>query len=518
MKINCCKEDNSIYFYILLTFTLVAILFTNPFLRYPYDMIHHLIHIDRYSEITEIPSGRWIWHFFWAKFFIFFEIPNNEIFLRAKIIHILQTYIAFFSVYYFSKVVIRNIFIEIESNVLKYLSFWSVIVWFTIFATFSMYYQLTWNMWYSVNYQITLPLFWYITGLTLVLLLENLSWKIKLIFIVQILLISRFILQAHSMEYLYYLMYIFIFSIVYFDKVIYVIKKYYYIIIPVILSIVFFAKKYQPDNSEIMNYLSINKLPTLFSEISTHGKYVVDELNRATACINELMYIILIIGIIAMVIFIIKKQNYSTKFINLRVFIFVLLTSLFVLIPIYEYSAGLFALITRDNVVHRIYFSSSIFVLLPIFIYYILSIKGTKTTPLKINITILMVLLFVFLYSRYYTDTKVYYKNIISVKNSFIERNVGFNLSKEQIDTIEEQIRYYERNKKSDDELFFYARADISFVIKYIFGHNVYWEGRRSNPDFIDKYNNHLKNELQSDYEVILFKTPKGFPDYEPYK
>ena len=61
----------------------------------------------------------------------------------------------------------------------------------------------------------------------------------------------------------------------------------------------------------------------------------------------------------------------------------------------------------------------------------------------------------------------------------------------------------------------YYARADIAFVIKYIFHKNVYWEGRSRNPDYIKMYEKNMKTK---EFKHILFETPKGFPAYRPYE
>ncbi len=511
-RVNFFSKD--INFYYLMAICLVAIIFTHPFLRYPYDIFYHLIQIDKYYETNSLPVGRDLWHFLWAKFFYIFGIQNNEILLRAKIIHVIQTYIAFLSVYYFSNVVIRNLFKNIDKSILRYLSFWAVLIWISIFATFSMYYHLVWNLWYSVNYQVTLPLFWYITALTLVLFLEDTSLKKKIFFIVQILVISRFILQVHSMEYVYYLMYMFTFAIINIDKTWYFLKKYFYIFIPIIMIVVYFAKQYQPEKSKIFNYLDFGKLPLLYQKIIQEGGILVSGSNRAFASINELMYLILFIGVIVTTIVI---KNRVKNEIDFRNFIFILVTSLFVLIPLYEFSGGLLGIITRENVVNRLYYSSSLFVLLPVFVYYLnyLLFKG-KINIFNINFIMIVLLSCTYVYSKYNIyGTQNYYKNVKSIKNSFFERKIGFNLSKEQIDMIGEKLKEYEINNNSGKPEYYYARADISFVIKYIYRKNVYWEDRRANPDYINIYNGKNKN---NEFQLILFETPKGFPDYEPYK
>ena len=282
MNLKILFENTQRNFYFLLTLGLITILFTHPFLKYPFDMFTHLIRIDKYYEVTDIPKGREIWHFFWAKFFHFFSIPNSEIFLRAKIIHVLQTYIAFFSVFFFSKVVIRNIFKEIDKTILNYLSLWSVIIWFSIFATYSENYQQVWNLWYSVNYQITLPLFWYITALTVIYIFRrNIYYKKNIFYYSNT---FDFKINLTSAFYgIFILSYVsFIFGIVYLDKIYYFFKKYFYIAIPIILTIIYFIKNYQPEKSKIFNYLDINKLSLLYHDIMTQGNDLISSgLNRA---------------------------------------------------------------------------------------------------------------------------------------------------------------------------------------------------------------------------------------------
>ncbi len=107
-----------------------------------------------------------------------------------------------------------------------------------------------------------------------------------------------------------------------------------------------------------------------------------------------------------------------------------------------------------------------------------------------------------------------YYKNIKSIKNSFNERKVGFTLSQDQIDTVGELILKYEQNNYTHRKIKFYVRADIAFVIKYIYHKEVYWEGRSRNPDYGKIYE---KNKNHKDYENILFEIPQGFPIYRPY-
>ena len=526
-------------FYVFMSLGLLAVLLSFPFLRYPYDMIYHLMVIDDfYVQLTHpiqkmvgiwtndiyfmIPSGgyesiefarpRFLWHYIWAYLFYLFDIDSTQMFLRAKIIHVIQTYISLFSIYYFSKVVIRNTFKTINSLTVKWLSFWSVVIWLTIYATFSAAYHQVWLMWYSVNYQITLPLFWYMLGLTLVLLLEETSWKTRVFFALQIVLLSRFMLQVHSMEFLYYLMHLSVFGLVFIDKIYLLAKRYLYIVLPVVLAMVYMAKHYQPEKSQIFNYLSIEKLPELYDKIMQQGLYLINGYNRAFSSVNELMVFIGVLGGLFLLyqLYLNMYKRIDTH-INIRMLIYITLTSLFVLIPLYQFSGGLFSMITKTMVVNRLYYSASLFVLLPMITYYVLQKYNFKYT----HIFILSSLILVTVFSRY-TDTMHhnYYKNIQSIKNSFYERKVGFNLSSKQIEEIGERLKNDKANNITGSPICYYARADIAFVIKYIFHKNVYWKGRRRNPNYIKMYEKHKRDK---NFKHILFETPKGFPHYTPY-
>lgn len=536
---NLFIKRNILYYGVIF----IVILLSYPFLRYPFDIYHHLIMIDEFSKAltilpdlsisnsrlwinngtlgigtvvngTEIiPDDSYVWHYIWAKIFIFMHIENLQIFFRARVIHITQIIIALFSVYYFSHVILRNFFKKIDSTSIKWLSFWSTIIWLSIYATFSAGYHQIWIMWYSVNNQITLPLFWYIIALTFVLFLENTTIKKKLFFIFQILILSKFILQTHSMEFMYYLMHILVFTLVYIDKVYLLIKKYFYLFIPLVGSIVYFIKYYQPEKSKIFDYMSIEKIPQLYEKIMQEGNVLLSGYNRAAASINELMYVIGMIGIIftSYSIFVYIKDK--KVIIDIRMALFIFITSLFVLIPLYQFSGGLFAMITKTMVVNRLYYSSSIFVLLPIIIYAILQNKVKKI--IYIHLMMACILLGTFIYSRYdIGHTQNYYKNIQSIKNSFYERRVGFNLSQKQINRIGLELQLNEKKNKYSRKIFYYARADIAFVIKYIYHKEVYWKGRRANPDYVKEYN---KNKNNKDYLQILFEVPKDFPPYVPY-
>ena len=477
-------------------------------MRYPYDMWAHLITIDNNFDYTSIQEGRRVWHLLWREIFEFIGVAREDILLRAKIIHVSQTLISFGSIYLFSLVVVRNLYSTVISLHHHYMAYWSTIIWFSIFATFSTFYHHTWIMWYSISYQITLPLFFYITALTLILFLEKTTILKKVLYIIQVVVLSLFILKVHSMEYFYYLLYMTVLLIVFSKETFRVVKRYFYIFIPLLILFIMFTNSYHSDESRVVTYLSNFQFIKLYHLIIYEGDILIGGLNRADASINELMYIILFFtSIMTISLF----QKHLT--ISLKVYIFILVTSLFILIPLFSFSAGLASSFTKISVVNRIYYSSSLFILLPISIYYIASYH--RRTLVLFNISILFILLATIFYSKNYSSKNTYYANIQSLKQSIFRKKVAFNLSKEEIDIIGKELKIYQKDTNKTKTTLFWARADIAVVLKYIYQENVFWRGRRATLS-IKKFNDYCSTLNPEENRCIVFTTPKGFPEYKP--
>jgi len=508
-------RNKEIFFYFLLLATLGAIFFTYPFLRFPYDIWDHLIAIDDFN-LSEVQGARDIWHAFWRNLFSALSIEESDILLRARIIHITQTLFSFFTVYFFSRVAIRQIFKEISPLALRYMAYWSTLIWFSIFATFSVHYHHVWILWYSVNYQITLPLFWYITALTIIILFEHHSWKLKLFYGFQIVVISRFILQAHSMEYLYYLMYLMVLFIVYIRELIPVLKKYYYLLIPLAILAAFFSQRYLVEDSQLFTYLRTYNFSGLYRTVMAQGNTLVEWANRADAAVNELMKAALFGGSAMLIVLMLRKAKGEDQDINRRMFLFIFLTSLFLCIPLYTLTAGLAAVVTKIGAVNRFYYSASLFLLLPISAYYFITLVDKKERLLSLNIAILTILLSTLIYSKHLSSTHNYAKNIHSLRQCFNEGEVGFNLSNEQIKAIGRMLERYKSQYHNGKEILFYARPDIAAVLKFIYREKVYWIGRRGNPS-IGHFQRYMLTLDPERTRGIIFETPNGFPGYTPY-
>lgn|GEM_PF-1171040 len=520
-------QNNNRNFYFLLLITFIFILFSHPFLKYPYDMWRDLVFIDDVYRINKVVYKRELWYLFWADVFHLSSI--EDFFIRARIIHIVQTAICLFSVFFFSRVLIRNIFKDINNIHLNYLSYWSALVWLTIYATFSMVTHQVWVMWYSINYQIALAFFWYITALTLILVVEEKAWPIKLFYCTQIVLFSYIMLSIHPMELVYYFMYLFLIGIVFFDKIIHFIRVKYCVVLPVLFvgiasQYIFFTYyfKYKDRLPPIIKIIKNDGLTTLYEVVIKNGLDLISGLNRSFASINELMIVIFFIGLVLSVDIIRRHLLKKVYKINIRLLIFTIISTLFVVIPLFQFSAGLASVIFFNEVVHRIYYSSSLYVLLPVGVYYFLINYNHKVSLSKINISIISIVIVTTLYSRFFSESHNYYKNVMSLVDSYDQRKVGFQLSPDNIKTIGVLLNNYEREiPKNGKSIIYFARSDISFVLKYIYKRDVYqklsWNGQNNLKTF-KQFADYSKDPKVLKTKIpFIFRIPPSFPRYIPY-
>ena len=479
-------------------------------------MFTHLQWIDEQSGASSMPETRYIWHYVWAQVFNLLNVERTEIFLRAYIIHYVQSISSFLMLFYFSKVFIRNLFTHISPLSLNYLGYWSTIIWFTVFANVSGYYQQVWILWYSVNYQISLPLTLLLTGLTISLVFEDDSKKVKTITAVFIIVLSYIILRLHAMEFIYYLMYMTVLMVIYMDKILLLWKKYIFFSLPATLFFIYsflefleHIKTYAYRQSPIFNYLSFKKFPQFLEKVSSEGNIVVWHYNKVYYILNELIYLSLLFITILLLLVIIRHYKKYSDNINMRFVVFLLLTSLFIMIPVFQYTAGIASLLTYATVSYRFYYSALLFLAVPSFVFYLVSIFKIKNV-LILNVILFTVLLGTFYYSKYNIEHhQNYYRNIISIKDALNSKKIGFNLSKENIATIGQKLKYYESLNITGKPKYYYARDDIAFVVKFIYQKPVFY-ARRGTLDYTKSYREHNNKK----YYPVLFEVPENFPVY----
>ncbi len=519
LKFKSFLLDERYSFYLLLFLTVGIIFFTNPFLIYPYDVYTHLEWMDNQDIGKSQPLPRETWHYTWATIFNILHINKSEIFLRVYIIHFVQVITIFFAIFYTSKIIIRNLFInilDVEKNVLAY---WSTIIWFTMFATYSTNHIQVWILWYSVNYQITLPLSLLTMALSISLVLEDSSIKKKIIYTLVITFLSYIIAKVHAMEYIYYLMYMLLLILIYIDKILKVWKKYIYYSVPLTLLLsvlVYQFIEYLKVSAHrvpiIFKYLSLEKIPELIKEIDTRGSTLINYYSRYYASINELIVVSLVLVFFLLFIVIYRQIRNYKSIVNIRIVVFLFLASLFIFIPLTKITGGIASLLTYTTVVHRFYYSSLLFLVLPVVVFYIFTTFKIKRVYI-LHIVISLSLLGIFYYSKHISVRPIYYHNIMSIKNSFTKDKIGFNLTEDEIKIIGNKLKDYESTNKSEKKEYYYARDDIAVVLKFIYRKDVLYT-RRGNVDYRKSYSSHSDKI----YHPILFEVPKKFPLYQRYK
>jgi hypothetical protein len=508
-------------FYLLVALSIFAIWCSHPFMRYPYDVWGHLANIyDIQSGQISLPFRKG-WYVMWG--WIFHQFSIDDIFARAEVIHVTQILVSVSAVFYFSYVSIGSLFITIPKTTLKYLSFWATLIWLTIFGTFSMYYQQVWVLWYSVNYQIALALFWYCAALAFALAFRYTTARFKIVATIQICLLSVAMMELHPMELGYFVMYVFALCLVFIDRIAIFCRSKWRSVVPVMLgtpatSYLLVTYVYRDKVPDLLYYLQRGEMKTIWDLIIKNGATSVSGLNRASASINELMYVTLGSSILLAVLLSVRLLLKKPLHIRPRMLLALTVTSLFVLIPLFTFSAGLATIIFMLGVENRIYYSSALFVVLPVVVYYMLQTRGTPVRIATLNCCLAAVMSLTLTYSYYFSTSHTYFKNAASLLASWDNKKVGFHLSPENLAQIRARLETYEEQAAQQGKPpLYFARGDIAFMLKYAFGREVFLREHRHSPTLEEFHEFLTLNNRRDAYLPIIFETPPSFPEYRPF-
>ena len=518
--------NNKIKTYNIIFFSLIAaaflfILLSNPFLRTPFDPWDHLLRIVSFHDEGKCfyfwPGNtcpeRILWHELWAR--VFKIIGINNIFLWAKIIHVFQFILAAVVIFYFSKTVLTIVTNEKETTHLNFLSIFSTSLWFIGNGTFSEFQQ-SWIMWYSVAHQgLTIPLFWYITALTIKIFYETLTIKKGIFLVAQIAGASFLIAKIHPSELFYYLI---ILSILLLFNSIRMIRlkdrKANLISISLIFLIMFVAIKYfNPEKAPLLSLISSDEtLGQIIQKIKTMGHEIVPSednlgLNRSDSTFSEIARISQFLAIFTFIFYFLKYILKRRRDLNLSLFICLLTSSIvFYLFPTVPFLAGLAGYIVPEDVVYRFFYASPWFIFLPLILYKalpflknvpkVLTMKELKVPPFyKFAIMFIVAGVIVFLsvmYLRQYYPYKIVKRNIISIINSLDRDKVGIQYSKNDINLLREKIMNCEQSKKGKPNIYFTEETSFitagaggkAYIIRGVFRKYVYAYRRYGMQDF----------------------------------
>ena len=435
-----------------------------------FDIWQHIGNIDILVFDPAAKIVRSNWHTTWAFFFRMLGI--NDIFTYATIIHRVQFLLIGIIIYYAAKLLFSALLPTIElgdSNKnnrkqwLSSLALSSVLVWFTVIGTVSTFQQ-AWIMWYSVNYQITLPLLFLALGLFVNAVSFAQSNNLIVIKLFSSLLLLALIYLYHAGELAYLVFYMPIILVCFCTKTNY---KKTLILMAIIFIVVFVAAGFYTDIMPgLVTLLKDENYHVIINQINIRGAWNTEGNNRYFANWNE-MYTISVFVAAPVALLAWTKRNH----VNQRVFLFIILSLAFCFIPTFKYSAGIASLISYDGIVNRYYFASFVFVLVPLSLYLVVCHFKFLQHPVALILIVLVFMGLVFSYSKLFNDGGVYYKNLMSIRNSLYQDRVGLDMPVSEIESIGRQIRVAE-TQYGADQIMFCANYDKSHIVRYIYRKN----------------------------------------------
>jgi len=433
-----------------------------------FDIWQHIGNIDILVFDPDAKIYRSNWHATWA--FFFRALGINDIFTYAVIIHRAQFFLNCLIIYFAAKLLFAALLPTIElgdnnnkSNRKQWLSslaISSVLVWLTVIGTVSTFQQ-AWIMWYSVNYQITLPLLFLALGL----LVSAVSLPQSKTFVVAKLFSSLALLTLiyfyHAGELAYLVFYFPILVICFATKNNY--KKTLILMMVALVVVLIAAKFYSDIVPGLIKLLKEGDWTQIKEKINIHGLYNVQGGNRYLANWNELYALSVLMGAPIVLLAWVQRNH-----VNQRVLYFIVLSLVFCFIPTYKYSAGLASLITYDQIVNRYYFASFVFVLVPLFLYLVVCHFKILQHPVILIVSVLVLMGSVFSYSKLLNNGGVYYQNVKSIRNSLYQDRVGIDMSTSEIESIGRQISAA-KIQYGVDQIMFCANYDKSHIVRYIY-------------------------------------------------
>ena len=471
-KIKLSQYDENAYqvfFYIIIAISILLIATSYPMMKMRFDIWDHVdrikIGILDANQLVNLPKKAW--YLTWVA--VFKAAGVTDIYTIATVVHRTQFILCVILIYSASKQIYTPLLslqpkIKIENNWLSSLALSSVFIWVTIIGTHS-FFQQAWIMWYSVTYQITLPMLFLSLSLLVNVMGIQQPRKIIIFKIGLSALLMIGVYMFHAGELAYMIFYIPILTICfgtqYKYSISFLLKSTILISIIIYLSIVF----YTDQVPALLSHLKNRDFAKIYSEIISKGAWnAVHGGNRYAANWNELYKLSVYLFLPLSVLLSLKVTK-----INNRVFCFIILSMVFCFIPTYKYSAGLASLISYDGIVNRYYFASYIFLLIPLAIYLLIGTFFKNLNPIFIILVTLSIMFSTFIYSNSNEKRGIYYENIYSISNGISAKKIDIGLSEEEIIDIGRQLVAAEQRFKPAE--FIYCGAFESlYVAYYIFG------------------------------------------------
>lgn len=458
----------SLIFAFLVSAGFISIAFSFPMMKMRFDIWQHIDHINAYVlEPNANVTGRAYWLKMWAHVFRFLNLDN--IFTYAIIIHRLQFVLSCVAIYFAAKQIFSSLLVfhepeTVKNQWLSSLALSSVVVWLTIIGTFS-FFQQAWIMWYSVNYQISLPMLFLAVSLTVNAIVVA---QRTLMVVAKALLAFALVLGIyffHAGELAYLLIYIVI-GILCFASKIRINWRYVLFGAGFLGGVLYlFIQMYSDHIPALITMLKNGEYTQILNAIQAKGKWnAVDGGNRFSANWNEL-YRLSVFAFVPISIF----AWLNRRLVHKRVLYFIGLSLIFCFIPTFQYSSGLASLISYDGIVNRYYFASFIFLLIPLVAYLIIINFKLIKYPVSVICLVFLMMLMVLFYSKKINNEGVYFKNVQSIVKSIKAKKIDTGVSDAFILSTGSQINMAEA-KYTSNSFNYCGSFESLFVARYVYG------------------------------------------------
>jgi hypothetical protein len=459
------KNTYRFVFWIVIGFMGVFILMSYPMMKTRFDIWFHLGNIDDLVRGVDLQYGRSAWYRVWATILRFFDI--QDIRQYATIIHRTQFIISCASIYLAAAYLLPALLQKKEQtrknqqkNWISSFALTSTLVWLTVIGTVSTFQQ-AWIMWYSVNYQITLPFFFLAIGLLLNAIAVNQSLTAMVAKLAISLTLFLLVVLFHAGEFVYIAIYAFVALIVFPNKKN---AKKIILALSLIVVIILIASRFYNDRiPEIFTLLQTGQAAKISDLIQEYGKYNIEGGNRYEANWNALYAVCVFC---ALPIFILHQRH--KDILNSKVLYIVLASLAYCFIPTFKFSSGLASLFYGAPIVNRIYFASLLFILPALLTYLILSKTVRFNHPIYLLLLVFGLMGVTAAYSRYINHGGTYFENINSIRKSLKLEKVGIDLTPAELDDIKMQIDAAKRTYKNED-IMYCANFDKSHIIQYVY-------------------------------------------------
>lgn len=421
-----------------------------PMMHPGYDMWHHLATIDEPPLPGHQAYRHPFWYAIWHNIFEWMNITG--IFDRALIIHRTQFALSGLLMYWASRTAISVVFKDIQRNTISIplISICSVVIWFIMLGTISMVpvlgiestVQQAWILWYSINYQISLPIYFLATSLLLDVITGQNSKKWRVLKSLLSLILLVLVAVVHAAEMVYFLYCVVFFGLVFLRGG----KSLVAILAGMILLglIILIALKQSYRMPEIISLSLSGDFSELLSRLRHYGQTQIEGgVNRQMFGWNQMMSLSVILGFANVIL------AYRNKYLNFPAVLFLFLTSLIAIAPLFRYSAALASMISYEYIVNRYYYASYLFLMLPLFFALALNDKIFLKKNLVYIFAIGILIIVNLLYSRNYDQNHALYKNAKSIASSIWPEKVMFGLSLESKSLIEKNLQAIESDYKN---------------------------------------------------------------------